>query len=221
LNKSISTNIKKLDEFLGGGIKCGTITDIFGSNGTGKTQLAMQISINVLKNGGKVFFQDTTGGFRPERILEIIKSQDLDSQLLDNMIIGRITNISEQKNQLNKIDEENDFSLIIIDNVTDLFSFEYTKKNQLLQKNISFIDYMHKLSSLTIKRNIPVIVINIMREQNNISIENLEKSISMFTHFKIKLMYDGNKYHGEIFPSFLKKQFFSYLITKQGLIDSS
>jgi len=47
----ILTGIKKLDKFLGGGIKNGIITDIFGANGTGKTQLAIQISVNCLEQG--------------------------------------------------------------------------------------------------------------------------------------------------------------------------
>ena len=52
MNNMISTGLKKLDQFLGGGIKEGLITDVYGSNATGKTQLALQISLNVLKNGG-------------------------------------------------------------------------------------------------------------------------------------------------------------------------
>ena len=69
----ISTGLKKIDNFLSGGIPNGIIVDIFGGNGTGKTQLLLQLSINSIKNGGKVLFLDTTGGFRPERILEIQK----------------------------------------------------------------------------------------------------------------------------------------------------
>ena len=47
----IETGLKKLDQFLGGGIKEGLITDISGQSSTGKTQLTFQICINVLKNG--------------------------------------------------------------------------------------------------------------------------------------------------------------------------
>ncbi len=67
----ISTGLQKLDEFLSGGIPDGVIVDIFGGNGTGKTQLLLQLSINSIKNGGHVLYLDTTGEFRPERILEI------------------------------------------------------------------------------------------------------------------------------------------------------
>ena len=57
----ISTGLKKIDNFLSGGIPDGVIVDIFGGNGTGKTQLLLQLSINSIKNGGKVLFLDTTG----------------------------------------------------------------------------------------------------------------------------------------------------------------
>ena len=57
----ITTELKKLDKVLGGGIKNGIITDIFGFRGTGKTQMALQISLNLLKNGKNVLFVDTTG----------------------------------------------------------------------------------------------------------------------------------------------------------------
>ena len=46
----ITTQTKKLDEILTNGISSGTITDIFGFRGTGKTQMALQISLNLLKN---------------------------------------------------------------------------------------------------------------------------------------------------------------------------
>ena len=217
----ISTGIKKLDQLLDGGIKNGIITDIFGANGTGKTQLVMQISINSLKQGGKILFQDTTGEFRPERMLEIIKSQNLNSSLLDNVSVGRITNTAEQIQFLSKLTQMNNFSLVVIDNVSDLFSFEYSKKEQTLEKNSSFMKYMHDLSLIAIQKKIPIVVTNIVRTIGDLELENLDKSISMFTHLKIKLIKNGSGYVGEIFPSYLGKRKFSYLITPEGLTESS
>lgn len=217
----INTGIKKLDQLLDGGIKNGIITDIFGANGTGKTQLAMQISINSLKQGGKILFLDTTGEFRPERMLEIIKYQNLNSSLLDNVSVGRITNTAEQIQFLSKLTQMNNFSLVVIDNVSDLFSFEYSKKEQILEKNSSFMKYMHDLSLIAIQKKIPIVVTNIVRNIGDLELENLDKSISMFTHLKIKLIKNGNGYVGEIFPSYLGKRKFSYLITPEGLTESS
>ena len=216
----ISTGIKTLDNYLGGGIKGGIITDIFGATGTGKTQLTMQISINSLLDGNQVLFQDTTGQFRPERMLDLIKIRNLEKNLLDRVKVGRITNSSEQIQFLSKIKDQ-DFSLVVIDNVSDLFSFEYGKEEQNLEKNVTFMQYMHELSLISIQKKLPIVVTNIIRKIDDLEIENLDKSISMFTHMKIKLSKIGKKYSCEIFPSFLEKKEFPYQITKEGLIESS
>jgi len=216
----ISTGIKTLDNYLGGGIKGGIITDIFGATGTGKTQLTMQISINSLLDGNQVLFQDTTGQFRPERMLDLIKIRNLETNLLDRVKVGRVTNSSEQIQFLSKIKDQ-DFSLVVIDNVSDLFSFEYGKEEQNLEKNDTFMQYMHELSLISIQKKLPIVVTNIIRKIDDLEIENLDKSISMFTHMKIKLLKIGKKYSCEIFPSFLEKKEFSYQITKEGLIESS
>ena len=102
----ISTGLKKIDNFLSGGIPNGVIVDIFGGNGTGKTQLLLQLSINSVKNGGKVLFLDTTGGFRPERILEIQKKSYSQINFLNNIIVSRITNTSEQMNSIKNFEEK-------------------------------------------------------------------------------------------------------------------
>lgn len=216
----ISTGLKKLDQYLGGGIKSGIITDIFGATGTGKTQLALQISLNSLLHGGQVLFQDTTGQFRPERMFDLIQTYNFEPNLLENIKVGRITNTSEQIQYLSKI-RENEFSLVIIDNVTDLFSFEFAKEEQTLEKNTTFIQYMHELSSITIEKKLPIVVTNMIRKIDDLEKENMDKPISMFTHVKIKLLKKGTKYLGEIFPSFIKKKEFEYQITKEGLIESS
>jgi DNA repair protein RAD51 len=217
----ISTGHKKLDQLLDGGVKNGIITDIFGAYGTGKTQLAMQICINSLQKGGHIFFQDTTGEFRPERMLEIIKTHNFDPKLLDNVKVGRITNTSEQLQYLSKITESENFSLVIIDNVTDLFSFEYSKVTQELEKRNLFMKYMHDLSLIAIQKKIPIVVTNMIRKIDEIEKEHLDKSISIFTHIKIKLTKKGTNYYGEILSPIHRKMKFSYLITKNGIVEAS
>jgi DNA repair protein RAD51 len=216
----IQTGIQKLDELLGGGIRHGIITDIFGASATGKTQLALQICINALKNDVEILYQDTTGGFRPERMLTLIKTKNMDSKILDHVKVGRITNISEQIKYLEKISEIKNLGLIVIDNVTDLFSFEYSKESNLLEKHIVFMEYMHNLAFIAIKKKIPIIVTNIVRKSDDIERENLDRSISMYTHQKIYLTKVNQKYAAQIFPSFGHKKEIHYMITSAGLVDS-
>jgi len=211
----ISTGLEKLDEFLSGGIPKGVIVDIFGGNGTGKTQLLLQLSINSIKNGGNVLFLDTTGGFRPERILEIQKQSSIEFDILEKITVSRITNTSEQIKSIKNL-QKNDFSLIIVDNVTDLFSYEYQKDESIFEKNTLFTRYMHELSNFAITNKIPIVVTNMIRNIDGKEIENMKSAIDPFTHIKIHLFKNLSKFQGEIYWA-LNKEYFSYTINKFGI----
>jgi len=204
----ISTGLQKLDNFLSGGIPNGIIVDIFGGNGTGKTQLVLQLSINSIKNGGNILFLDTTGGFRPERILEIQKKSNLNINLLDKITVSRITNTSEQINSIKTLQEHN-FSLIVIDNVTDLFSYEYKNNKSIFEKNSLFMKYMHELSLYAISHKIPIVVTNMIRNMDDKEVENMANAIDLFTHIKIHLSKNSSLFNGEIYSPF-RKEFFLY-----------
>ena len=142
----IKTGLKELDQFLGGGIKDGLITSISGQSATGKTQLVFQICLNALHSEKDILFQDTTGKFRPERLVQMMQLKKINLSLLDTIKVSRVTNTAQQIQYLSKTSLKS-YSLIIVDHVTDLFSFEYSKKEQSLEKHISFMRYMHNLSS--------------------------------------------------------------------------
>lgn len=218
LSIMIKTGIDKLDEILGGGLKSGTITDIFGASGTGKTQLALQIMLYSLSENNKVFYQDTTGGFRPERLVEMAEQKQIKPDFLDRISVARITNVMEQQNTLDKI-RQSDFSLVIIDNVTDLFSFEYPKEEQFLQKTSQFSKYMKSLSQIALQTRIPIILTNMIRKIDDTEQENMDSIISLYTHIKIKLAKKQPNYTAQVFVNPLKLNQFSYTITKQGLTD--
>jgi DNA repair protein RAD51 len=213
----ISTGLQKLDDFLSGGIPDGIIVDIFGGNGTGKTQLLLQLSINSIKNGGRVLYLDTTGGFRPERILEIQKRSNKQINFLEQITVSRITNTSEQIKSI-KIFESNNFSLIVIDNVTDLFSYEYKRDESIFEKNSLFIKYMRELSKFAITKKIPIIVTNMIRTIDDKEVENMKSAIDPFTHIKIQLSKNSSKFKGKIYWA-LNKEYFFYKIHVLGLSD--
>jgi DNA repair protein RAD51 len=215
----ISTGLQKLDNFLSGGIPDNVIVDVFGENGTGKTLFLLQLSINSIKNGGNVLYFDTTGGFRPERIVEIQKELEIEIDLLDKITVSRITNTSEQIKSIIHL-EQSDFSLIVIDNVTDLFSYEYQKEESMFEKNLLFMKYMHDLSKLAIIKKIPIVITNMIRMANDVEIENMQNAIDPYTHIKIHLFKNLSKFNGQIYWA-LQKENFSYTINKTGLSDNS
>ena len=214
----ISTGLKKLDEILKGGIPSSAITDIYGANGTGKTQLLLQICINSIKNEGIVLFLDTTGGFRPERILEIQKHQNLDLNILDKITISRIRNTSEQINLIKNPDLGR-FSLIVIDNITDLFSYEYKTEEATFEKNSLFMRHLHDLSLIALTKKIPIVITNMIRNMGDKEVENMRRAIDLYTHIKIKLSKNSSKYHGEV-NWLLNHDTFTYQIGSSGLTDN-
>ncbi|XP_011295875.1 DNA repair protein RAD51 homolog 3 [Musca domestica] len=80
--------IKDLDDSLAGGISLGHITELCGSSGTGKTQVCLQLCINVQLPreagglGGKAYFIDTNQAFSPFRLKEI--AQHMEARLQRN-----------------------------------------------------------------------------------------------------------------------------------------
>ena len=217
----ITTELKKLDDILIDGISDGTITDIFGFRGTGKTQMALQISLNLLKDEKTVLFVDTTGEFRPERLLEILKNRNLDNSLLNRLKIARVTNTQEQIDLIQKIKNTNDVAMLIIDNVADLFSFEYSKKEQFNLQYQKFMNYMHDLAQLAINKKIPIVITNQLMNANDTQYEKMNYSISNYTHQKIKLEKQRDHYQATILSPFSQKIRFFYKIKKMGLVETS
>ena len=99
----IPTGLRQLDKFLSGGIPPSVVVDIYGGNATGKTLLMLQLAVNSIKNGGKVLYVDTTGGFRPERVMAIQKASGINFDVLGKITVSRVTNTFEQINSLKNL----------------------------------------------------------------------------------------------------------------------
>jgi len=80
--------------------------------------------------------------------------------------------------------------------------------------------YMYDLSRISITTRIPIVVTNIVRNTDDNEIENLEKSISMYSHVKIKLSKINHEYTCQIISPF-NSQKISYVISTDGLTNPS
>jgi len=212
----ISSKIGSLDKIFSGGLKNGIMTEISGSRGTGKTHLALQFAIEPLSNNKKILFIDTTVEFRPERFLQIIQSRNLSKNLLNNLHVSRVTNTQEQIEILNKIPQEN-FSLLIIDNVTDLFAFEYAKRENIIEKNNNFANYMIRLSKIALLQNIPIIITNQLLQNDEKNYQRMNMHFENYIHQKIKLEKIKNNFKGKISSPFINNIEFSYSISSNGI----
>jgi len=78
--------------------------------------------------------------------------------------------------------------------------------------------YMRALSQVSIQNNVPIVITNMIRSVDNNEIENLKKSISIFTHIKIRLSKKGPKFIGNVSTPFQENKF-HYFISINGLHD--
>ena len=76
----VVTFSQKLDELLGGGVPLGRITEFCGAPGIGKTQVCLQLAVDVQipecfgGNDGQAVFIDTEGSFLVERVVDIAQA---------------------------------------------------------------------------------------------------------------------------------------------------
>ena len=212
----ISSQIDSLDKIFSGGLQNGIITEISGLRGTGKTQLALQFAIESLNDNKKILFIDTTVEFRPERFLQIIQSRNLPPSILENLHVSHVTDTQKQFEILKNL-ENDDFSLLIIDNITDLFSFEYSKKEHLIEKNTNFGNYMINLSQITQSEDIPIIITNQIFSHDEINYQRMHAQLENYIHQKIYLEKINNKNTCTISSPFIQNTKFNYKMTDSGI----
>lgn len=169
---NISTGSKNVDGLLGGkGIETKSITEAFGAFGSGKTQLALSLAVNVQlpveKGGanGKAVYIDTEGTFRPERIKQIAEGIEANPQkVLKNIFVARAFNSDHQILLLDKITEMikdgEPIRLIIIDSLTAHFRAEFSGRGQLADRQQRLNRYLHQLMKLAEQHNVAVYVTN-------------------------------------------------------------
>ncbi|HKG89914.1 MAG TPA: hypothetical protein VKA95_16470 [Nitrososphaeraceae archaeon] len=156
----ISTGSLSLDRLLGGGIRTGLLTDVYGPSGTGKSQLCFSLCVNsakYLKQKEMIMFIDTVGTFRPERVSEIAR-QETNNEILDKIIFIRAFSTNDQIKSLRKIYDIKPL-LIIIDSATSLFSTEYRGAS----RHLVLMNHLHELSFAAINLDCAVVITNMVR----------------------------------------------------------
>jgi len=166
----LTTGSKKLDALLGGGIETQAITEFYGEYGSGKSQIAHQLCVNVQLpvdmgglDGGALYI-DTENTFRIERISQMAKHMGLDPQeTLRRIILAEAYTSDHQMFLLENADrviKENNVKLIIIDSLTAHFRSEYIGRESLAERQQKLNQHMHKLIRLARAFNAVAFVTN-------------------------------------------------------------
>ncbi len=166
----ISTNAKSLDELLGGGVETQAITELAGEFGTGKTQIAHQLAVNVQlphdQGGltGEVVYIDTESTFRPERIVDMAKGAGLDPDVaLGHIHVARAFNSNHQMLLVTKAQElarERPIRLVVVDSLTSHFRSEYAGRGELAPRQQLLNKHLHELLRFGDTYNAAIVVTN-------------------------------------------------------------
>lgn len=221
--------------FLRGGIRTGIITNIFGESGSGKSQFCFSICANLLKKkeDAKIIFIDTSGNFRPERILDITDNPNLNKTLYNIQYI-RPYSLKDQFEAIKKIYQIKP-KLVVIDTITSLIAIE--RKN--ISRHLMLMKFIHELAHSAINTNCAIVTTNMVRniiyengvyknsnkteeQKNKIKLQRefMEKSVSLSIHIKLKfeiISISNNFYKVSFLQPFINESTL-FRITREGVL---
>jgi len=177
--KRLSLNSKPLDELLNGGIEYQSLTNVYGPAGSGKTNLALLASVSCIKNGKKVIFIDTEGGFSIERFSQITGDADKFSKKIN---IYEPKTFEEQDKIIKDLDKkiDPDVGLIVLDSLVTLYRLKMDKDN-FQNANRKLANQLAILSKISREKNIPVLITNqVYSSFDNNAIELVSKDVSKY-----------------------------------------
>ena len=161
---------KAFDELLGRGLQTQAITECFGEFGSGKSQLAHQLAVNVTRGedegglDGDTVWIDTESTFRPERIRQMAEALELDPEtILKRIHVARAFNSHHQMLLMEKANEmTKDFPvrLVVIDSLTAHFRAEYIGRGVLAERQQLLNKHIHELMRFGDVHNAAIYVTN-------------------------------------------------------------
>jgi DNA repair protein RadB len=157
-SSKIPIRCEPLDELLGGGIEPGSLTSLYGEAGSGKTNICLQLTRNMVQNGKKVIFIDTEG-VSFERLKQIC-GDDFDNVTKGILFFTPYSLEEQEKNvedaaRLAEAKEE--IGLIVLDSATVHYRATFGEECEANGRQ-SLGRQLNQLLQISRKRDIPVVV---------------------------------------------------------------
>jgi DNA repair protein RadB len=156
----LSLGCKCLDGLLNGGVETGTITQIYGVSGAGKTSICLLLAYSTALYFGKVAYIDTEG-LSGERVRQIFQN----TSALKNVFLYDVFDFKQQGvaiKELAKLCEREAIKLIIVDSFTSLYRSELEDESRQIRMKRELISQLTFLLGLARKHNLAVVITNQM-----------------------------------------------------------
>lgn len=179
----IPSGSKCIDSLLGGGIETGTITQLYGPSGTGKTTLCLMFAKNAAKSY-KVAYIDTEG-LSGERVKQIFQ----DVSLFSNVYVQEVYTFRQQASALKEVEKlakSEKLKLVIVDSFTSLYRSELEDESRQIKVKRELTAQLTYLLGLARKIDLAVLITNQMftdvksgidKPLGGTSIDHLSKTI--------------------------------------------
>ncbi len=160
-----SSGCKSIDELLGGGFESGTVTQLYGEAGSGKTNICLQAAIGYAKEGKTVIYIDSEG-FSPERFLQIASS-DSDIENVENIarriVIYEPQSFEQQSSCIKEVQqvlkEKKEVALVILDSATLFYRLELDEERSVYLRRV-LANQILDLLELARRYDLAVIITN-------------------------------------------------------------
>ena len=160
----------KLPEPINGlvkGLDPKNLVSVYGPPGSGKTNICLMAATSCVKDGGRVIYLDTEGGFSEKRLRQITNSW---KSVMDRTVLLGPRNFREQATLIGELDRHK-ADLFIVDSMVSLYRLEYAERNEkeskkrgpgptkaVLEANRELSRQLSVLNNLARDRGVPVLV---------------------------------------------------------------
>ena len=155
----VPTGLSGLDQALGGGLAAGTLAEVCGAPGVGKSQLCLSCCASALLRtptggGPAVIYLDTELKFSPERLEEILSARQSSSNtdaLMDKIIVKRISTVKDLYSDIENLEAaviSHGVTLVVIDSIAALARREglnEADKDTFILKQVGMRHYLHHM----------------------------------------------------------------------------
>ncbi|MFX1496604.1 MAG: ATPase domain-containing protein [Promethearchaeota archaeon] len=196
----LPSGLCNLDNILNGGFYSKKFYIIFGKYSTGKTQLCHQLCVESYKKFGSCIFIDTENTFRPERIVQITKAQNLNpNNVLKSILVTKILSNSMfilNLQNVEKILKSNKYKVILIDSINNYYRVEQSSfEISYYKAKTDFLKILNYLNDLINSYNLitigtaqvsPNFINDAIISENPVGIQYLDHYYSEFLYLTLR-----------------------------------